>query len=73
MDTENMSPTSSFYINSWPTTVSGKIIRTTWCDVDFSSGNEKNHSSFHTHFFTSGEEQILKILITALQTTNIVQ
>jgi hypothetical protein len=38
---KHMHPTTSIHLTSWPTTVSGKIIRTTWCDLDFSKGDEK--------------------------------
>jgi hypothetical protein len=47
---KNIHPTTSVYINAWPTTVSGKIIQTTWCDLDFSKEDDKNLSRCHIHF-----------------------
>jgi hypothetical protein len=45
---QNIAPTTSVHISAWPTTVSGKIIRTTWCDLDFSKGDEKTlHGSLY--------------------------
>jgi hypothetical protein len=49
---KNMHPTTSVHISAWPTTVNGKLIRTTWCDLDFSSSDEKKpiyvpYSAFH--------------------------
>jgi hypothetical protein len=37
----NIHPTTSVHISAWPTRVTGKLYRTMWCDLDFSSKDEK--------------------------------
>jgi hypothetical protein len=37
----HMHPTTSIHISAWPTTLQGKLYRTMWCDLDFSTTDEK--------------------------------
>jgi hypothetical protein len=40
-------PTTSVHITARPTTISGKLIRTTRYDLDFPASDEKNRCTYH--------------------------
>lgn len=49
---QNIHPTTSIHISAWPTKLQGKLYRTMWCDLDFSSKDEKKpiyvpYTNFH--------------------------